>query len=147
MLVLALVSCLGLVLPLISCSRSDTGTSSTDVDTPAVASPEAGATDGSRGPARKITKIVFVDMKNACECTRMRCDEGWAALEGALETLPARPEVQRLYIDTEEHLVEPFRARRPIVATPALYFLHGDGSIADLLQGEVKEETIVDKLQ
>lgn len=104
--------------------------------------PGEGAEPGSDVTAQKVVRLVFIDKENACACTRERCDEGWSALQGALASLAAKPEVERLYMDTQEELVAPYRSQRPILVAPALYFFRQDGSLADMLQGEIEDEQI-----
>ena len=109
--------------------------------------PESGAEAESDVTDQKIVRVVFVDKENACACNRARCDEGWSALQGALASLAAKPEVERFYMDTQEELVAPYRAKRPILAAPALYFFRQDGSLAGMLQGEIKDDEILSLLR
>jgi len=107
---------------------------------------EKRAEPGSHGTVTKITRLVFIDKENACDCTRKRCDKVWSALQGALDSLTVKPEVQRFYIDTQEELVAPYQAKRPILAAPALYFFEQDGSLAGMLQGEIEGGEIMSLL-
>lgn len=94
----------------------------------------------------KVSRIVFIDMENACACTRKRCDEAWSSLQTVLDSLAAKPGVERLYIDTQEDLVRHYRKLRPILAAPAIYFFSGDGALVEMLQGEVKDGQIIETL-
>ncbi len=89
----------------------------------------------------KVTKIVFVGKKHACDCTRKSVDAGWAALQTALGTPPKLP-IERFQVDTQGERVEPYRQQKPIMALPAIYFVDGKGAVTELLQGEVTSEQI-----
>lgn len=99
------------------------------------------AASSTSSPA-KLTKIVFVGKEHACDCTRKAVDTGWAALQKALGT-PNKVPVERLQVDTEAARVEPYRAQRPIMALPAIYFVDGKEAVLDLLQGEVDEAKLL----
>jgi hypothetical protein len=47
-----------------------------------------------------------------------------------------------MHVDTESARVEPYRAQKPIMALPAIYFVDGRGSVLDMVQGEVAEAQI-----
>jgi hypothetical protein len=96
--------------------------------------------------AVKVTKIVFVGKEHACDCTRKRVDDAWAALKKALGT-PAKLPVERLQIDTQGEEVEPYRNQKPMMALPAIYFLDSKNAVLELLQGEVTAEQILGVLQ
>jgi hypothetical protein len=89
----------------------------------------------------KVTKIIFVGKEHACDCTRKSVDAGWAALQKALGT-PAKLPVERFQVDTEGDKVAPYRAMRPMMALPAIYFLDAKGGLVELLQGDVDETQI-----
>ncbi len=108
---------------------------------PAPADPAAAA-----APAAKVARIVFVGKEDACDCTRRAIDNGWAALEKALGKATKIP-VEKLTSDREESLVEPYRAKKPFMALPAIYFLDGAGGVYELLQGEVTEAQVSAVLQ
>jgi hypothetical protein len=92
-------------------------------------------------PASKLSKIVFVGKEHACECTRKSVDAGWATLQKVLGA-PGKILVERMHVDTESARVEPYRAQKPIMALPAIYFVDGRGSVLDMVQGEVAEAQI-----
>jgi len=89
----------------------------------------------------KVARIVFVGKKNACECTRKRVDDSFAALQTVLE---GRSEiaVQRLQVDVDEAGVKQYRELRPIMVLPAIYLLEASGALIDVLQGEVTVEQL-----
>lgn len=92
-------------------------------------------------PARQpVSKIVFIDKERACECTQKAIDASWAALQAALQgaSLP----VERIHMDTQEAFAEGYKAKRAMMAVPGLYFLADDGSVVELLQGEVAAEKV-----
>ena len=127
-LLLALV----LALTVVACERSQAASSSAP-------SPAGLAQAAATTPApQKLTRVVFVGKKNACDCTRKTVDAGWATLQRALGT-PAKLPVEQLQIDTEAEKVEPYRKQKPIMALPAIYFLDGKNVVLELLQGEVSE--------
>lgn len=99
------------------------------------------ATSGAEPTAShaKVARIVFIDKENACDCTRKRADDSWASLEEALGDQPSIP-VERIYIDTEEERAAPFQELRPLMVIPGIYFLGEDGSLLEMLQGEVKAD-------
>jgi len=92
-------------------------------------------------PASKLSKIVFVGKEHACDCTRKSVDAGWAALQKVLG-VPSKFPVERMHVDTQSASVEPYRAQKPIMALPAIYFVDGRGSVLDMVQGEVAEAQI-----
>jgi hypothetical protein len=91
--------------------------------------------------ASKLSKIVFVGKEHACDCTRKSVDAGWTALQKILGA-PGAITVERMHVDTESARVEPYRAQKPIMALPAIYFVDGKGTVLDMLQGEVGEAQI-----
>lgn len=94
----------------------------------------------------KIAKIVFVGKQNACDCTRKRVEDGWAALQKVLGT-PAKLPVERLQIDTDETQVEPYRQQKAVMALPAIYLVDNKATVLDLLQGEVTDAEIAAALK
>lgn len=94
---------------------------------------------------RAPAKIVFVSKEKACACTQKAIEAGWAALHKALGT-PAKVPVDKLFIDTQEYLVQPYQQKRAIMALPALYFLDAQGEVLEQLQGEVTEAQIAQVL-
>jgi hypothetical protein len=104
------------------------------------------ASASSPSSAAKLAKIVFVGKEHPCDCTRKAIDAGWAALQKALASSKQVP-VQRLQVDTEAARVEPYRAQKPIMALPAIYFVDGTEAVLDLLQGEVDEAKILPLLK
>ena len=90
---------------------------------------------------KAVAKIVFVGKQNACDCTRKRVEDSWAALQKALGT-PAKLPVERLQIDTDEAQVEPYRQQKAMMALPAIYFVDDKTTVLELLQGEVTDAQI-----
>ena len=87
-------------------------------------------------PANKLVRVVFVGKQKPCDCTRKRLDAGWAALQEALGA-PTKVALQRLHSDTEEAKVAPYRAQRPMVTLPAIYFVDSKATVLELLQGDI----------
>jgi len=100
----------------------------------AAAGPPATSSPGAPGVA--VARIVFLDKESCCDCTRAAIDASWAALQEALAGRPDLP-VERLHLDTQAALAEPYRSRRPMVAVPGIYLLDAAGNVVELLQGEV----------
>jgi thioredoxin-related protein len=89
---------------------------------------------------------VFVDQEEACECTRKRIDDSWAALQAAMKQSREVP-VQRIHRDTQPVDVEPLSAKRKFVAVPAIFLLDGSGDVIDMLQGEVTDKEVATALR
>jgi len=98
-----------------------------------------GATDkGSAAQVvkTKVAKIVFVGKQDACDCTRGRVDDSFAALETALAGRGNIP-VERIRVDIDEDKVAPYAQKRAIMVLPAIYLLDESGELVQVLQGEV----------
>jgi len=141
-----LISCLCLSLLLLVCFGIDVESSMSGEKVSPQENIKNAAGPLSEDAGSKVSRIVFVDMENACACTRKRCDEAWSALQTVLGSLAAKPVVERLYIDTQEDLVRPYREARPILAAPAIYFFGADGTLAGMLQGEIGDDKIIENL-
>ncbi len=105
-----------------------------------VAAPGQAATDttapASQSSNTNVARIVFVDQKQACDCTRKRIDGSWAALQAALGAHKDIP-VERIHMDTDQSRVEPYEEMRAIMVLPAIYLLDVSGKLLDMVQGEV----------
>jgi hypothetical protein len=89
----------------------------------------------------KLARVVFMDKKDACACTRKRVDDTWAALQTALGTPPKLP-VERIHIDTQAAQAGPYTSAKPLMVPPGIYFVDQQLRVVELLQGEVKAEEI-----
>ena len=89
----------------------------------------------------EIAKVVFVGKRDACDCTRKRVDESFAALQAALEGRRGIP-VERLRVDADEEAVARYRELSPFMVLPAVYLLEESGALVELLQGEVTAEQV-----
>ena len=118
-----LALCLCLVLAATACERNK-------AQPAAPAAPAAMAAQ----PA-KVARIVFIDKEHACDCTRKRTEDTWAALQAALGT-DARP-VERLHVDTQAAQAAPYTTAKPLMVPPAIYFVDAGNTVIDMLQGEV----------
>ena len=89
----------------------------------------------------KVAKIVFVGKKNACDCTRKRVDDSFAAMQKALQ---GRSDiaVERIQVDVDEEAAAQYQKLRPIMVLPAIYLLENTLALGDLLQGEVAPEQL-----
>jgi hypothetical protein len=111
--------------------------------------PKQPATAPAAAATPKLSKIVFVGKEHACDCTRKAVDASWTALQKALGPAAKLP-IEKMYVDTEAARVEAYRSQKPIMALPAIYFVDGQGTVLDQLQGEVNETQvgpILSKLQ
>jgi hypothetical protein len=109
----------------------------------ATAAPTTAAATATHGQtAARVARIIFVGKERPCNCTKARLEAGWAALEAALGTPPKVP-VERLKVDAQPDKVAPYRRQKPAMALPALYFVDANGSVVDLLQGDVTRDQIV----
>lgn len=95
------------------------------------------------GPAAsaqsRLTRIVFIDKENCCQCTRDRIDASWSALQAALAGRSKAIPVERVHFDTQPQLGREYHSRRPTLTFPAIYFLDGEDNIVELLQGELTQ--------
>ncbi len=111
------------------------------------ATPPAPAKEKQPAPAPapaasgKVKRIVFVDKARACKCTKDRIDASYKALT-AVVGFPPVPDVERIHMDTQEAKAAPYKAKRPIMVPPAIYFLGEGDKLVEVLQGEVTEEQI-----
>ncbi len=131
---LVVISILGLVLAM-GCGL-DEGSAG-----PVSGAATAAESNSSATNARDVSRVVFVDQEQACECTQNRISASWTALQtvvGGREDLP----VERIHRDTQEQQAEAYRALRPMVTVPGIYLLDGEGAVVELLQGEVTEEQL-----
>ncbi|MGC4119287.1 MAG: hypothetical protein QM765_32920 [Myxococcales bacterium] len=99
-----------------------------------------GAPAATAAATKPVAKVVFIDKEHACECTQKAIDASWKALQAALDgaALP----VERIHMDTQEAFAEGYKAKRPMMAVPGLYFLADDGAIVEMLQGEVAADQV-----
>jgi hypothetical protein len=94
----------------------------------------------------KIAKIVFLDTENACDCTRKRIEETWKALQAALDTSVTLT-VERIHVDTQAALAEPYTLLKPLMIPPGIYLVDEHDAVIEMLQGAVKKEQIVAALK
>ncbi len=93
----------------------------------------------------KVSRIVFIDKKDACDCTRKRADDSWDSLAKALgdgSTIP----VERIYIDTEKERAAPYLDMEKVMVIPGIYFLDDKGGLVAMLQGEQTESKLAARL-
>ena len=108
-----------LLLGVVSCKKSSGSSAST----------------GDTASRAKVTRVVFIDKKNACDCTRKRADDSWANLAEAVGEGASIP-VERIYIDTEKDRAAPFLELQNVMVIPGIYFLDEKGNLVAMLQGE-----------
>ncbi|GAB4300487.1 MAG: hypothetical protein Kow0090_15980 [Myxococcota bacterium] len=84
-------------------------------------------------------RVVFINMKEACACTKRRIDATWDALQSALPK--NRPvEVETIYWGEEDDKVRRFHNLRAFRVLPAVFLFDGGGNLIAMLEGEVKAE-------
>jgi hypothetical protein len=105
----------------------------------AAAQPPASAVKSP--PASKLARIVFIDKEKACDCTRKRVEQTWTTLQSALGAPAALP-VQRLHVDTRAAEAAVYTNAKPLMVLPGIYFVDGQGSVVEMLQGEVEAKDI-----
>jgi len=108
----------------------------TEQETPVSAGPVTTST--------AIDRIVFIDMADACDCTKKKIATAQEALEKALgqEEIP----VERIHMDTEDEKADVYRDKKPFMVVPALYFLDDAGNVLTLLQGDITETQVAEAL-
>lgn len=93
-----------------------------------------------------VSRITFIDLEESCDCTRRRIEASWNALQSAIGVGPNIP-IDRIHLDSQEALAEPYREQRPFQVMPAIYFMDSSQSVIEMLQGEVSEKQISDVLK
>lgn len=93
----------------------------------------------------KVARIVFLGQKEACECTRKRIDSTWESLNAALKGGPKIP-VERIQVDVEEKKTARYIGMRALMVMPGIYFLSKKDTLIEMLQGEVREDQIIQML-
>ncbi|MFC1655139.1 hypothetical protein ACFL2F_04970 [Myxococcota bacterium] len=107
------------------------------------------AGEGAAKPEKtkaQVSRIVFVGMKDACQCTRDRIAASWAALEAVLGRDPAIP-VERIQEDVDAAKADEYAKLKAIIVVPGIYFLDEKGKLVELLQGEVSPKQVTAVLQ
>jgi len=94
-----------------------------------------------------VSRIVFLDLEDACECKRSRIDASWNALQDALSGAHAAPPVERIHMDNQPGQATPYQNMKPVMVAPALYFLDDDSRLVSFLQGEVSDGQISESLR
>jgi len=84
---------------------------------------------------------VFVGQQDACDCTRKRVDDSFAALQTALGDRQDIT-VERLQEDVDQASVKRYQKMRTIMVLPAIYLLDRSGAPVEMLQGEVTVEQL-----
>lgn len=91
-------------------------------------------------PRASVEKIVFIDMKEACDCTAKRTEKSWAELGKATEGIDIP--VTRIHMDEQDEEAEKYSGMKPYVTIPAVYFLDAEGNLAGMLQGEITQKQV-----
>ncbi len=109
---------------------------------PSPAQPAATVTPAEEAPASlsAVHHVVFIGQAQACACTKDRVATSWAALQEVVASQPLP--VERLDVRDDAKRVRELTAMHRFVAVPAVYFLADDGSLVEMLQGELSAEMI-----
>ena len=110
---------------------------------PAVTTTAASAsTAAATKPAKAtVARVVFVGKQDACDWTRKRVDDSFAALQTALGDR-RDISVERLQEDLDQASVTHYQQMGAIMVVPAIYLLDGSGALVEMLQGEVTVEQL-----
>lgn len=100
----------------------------------------ANAVAAKSGAVSKIARIVFIDQRECCQCTRDRIENSWKTLQAGL--VGRTIAVERLHMDTQVAEAKRYREKRAILTTPAVFFLDERGEVVEMFQGELKEEQV-----
>jgi len=92
------------------------------------------------GGSRLVTRILFLELTDPCQCTKDRQEKTWGELMRAVEGTDI--EVERVRWDTEGERAEAYAEKRPFTVIPVLYFLDGEGGLVDMIQGEATIDQI-----
>lgn len=104
---------------------------------------KAPAKAGEESTAAKISKVVFLDQKECCDCTRERQAKTWGALQSVIKEMKPTPVVEVVHRDTQPEDAAMFLDLEPVMVSPGLYFFGGDGVLTDTLQGELTAAQIL----
>ncbi len=91
-----------------------------------------------------VERVVFIDMADACDCTKKKIAAAQTALDGAMGE--DKVHVERIHMDTEDEKADAYRDKKPFVVVPALYFLDDAGNVLTLLQGDITETQVAEAL-
>ncbi|MFH1843514.1 MAG: hypothetical protein ABIF77_09950 [bacterium] len=136
-----LLCLISLSLVTVGCQQNQEGASS-ETEQAASAAPAGEKLSTADFQAAGVTRIVFVDKKDACACTRERCDGSFGQLQAVLSEDSGIP-VEKLLLDTQPDQVAPLRDQKSFLTLPAIYFLDGDDHVVTMLQGEITANEIV----
>jgi hypothetical protein len=92
-------------------------------------------------PSAALSRIVFVDQVEACDCTRKRIQASWDALQAALAGRPGLP-VERIHMDQQAEAAQIYLDLAPTMVTPGIYFMDARENLAEQLQGEITQAQI-----
>jgi len=109
--------------------------------TAAAAAASASTAADTKSAQAAVAKVVFVGQQDACDCTRKRVDDSFAALQTALGDRQDIT-VERLQEDVDQASVKRYQKMRTIMVLPAIYLLDRSGAPVEMLQGEVTVEQL-----
>jgi hypothetical protein len=115
-------------------------------ETKAQGNPAPAASSTAPLATAQVARIVFLDKKEACDCTRKRVQQAWALLDRTMKAVRVVP-VERIFVDTQAATAAGYQAKRPAQALPAVYFLDDKSGVIDMLQGDLEEEPVATLLR
>ncbi len=102
---------------------------------------EATVTAAPEAVKGKVTQVIFIGQRDACDCTRNRIDASWKVVEKALAAKPDI-KVRRLELDVDKAKAAEYDNMRSLMVPPGVYLLDQNGKLIDMLQGELKVEQV-----
>ena len=93
-------------------------------------------------PKSTVSKLTFVGQKEACSCTRERIEKSWAALTSIVAQLQNKPQIERIQLDVDKTRADELGALASVMVAPGLYLFDDNGSLIELLQGELSPEQL-----
>lgn len=92
--------------------------------------------------ASKVARVVVLEKQECCECTRTRQEKSWEAMQQALKSGNWAVETVKVFTDTQPEEAGLYTALKPMMVSPAYYFLDANGDLVEMLQGELEAEAI-----
>lgn len=69
---------------------------------------ETGTPPGPPTKQNKVSRIVFLDLEDCCDCTRNRIDTSWNTLQAVLSGETGSPPVERIHMDSQSDGAVPY---------------------------------------
>jgi hypothetical protein len=98
-------------------------------------------------PSAKVTRIVFLDQQEACDCTIARQKKSWDALQEAIAPLAEKPTVEVVHLDTQADEAQLYLDLKPVMVMPGIYLFDRNQELVEALQGELTAAQIAPVLE